>query len=203
MLRFLQAVLVLFLAVGIVVLLASRAVEAAGCPPGSTVTAAGFCAPAGGGGDQGVSCTGPCDYCVALRGGPHPGEKVPPCYTCSYPTNVCLGCWQKLSCLQTVAPGAGSLYEPNFDRPGQDYTSFDVTSKVIDECESACNKDPKCKAWTYVKGGFQGVNARCWLKASVPALKSNVCCVSGLKAGICDYGNYWDANEKACLPNIH
>lgn len=95
------------------------------------------------------------------------------------------------------------LAEPNFDRPGQDYKGFDLDSENANICESACTNDAKCKAWTYVKPGVQGPKARCWLKAGVPPLTSNGCCISGLKAGICDNGSYWDAGAQECRARVN
>lgn len=96
-----------------------------------------------------------------------------------------------------------ALAEPNFDRPGQDYKSFDLDSAKVNDCEFACTRDAQCKAWTYVKPGAQGAKARCWLKRGVPPLRSNSCCISGLKAGICDSGSYWDANARVCRAKVN
>jgi hypothetical protein len=65
------------------------------------------------------------------------------------------------------------------DRPGRDYRNFPVSSS--DECQTACNAEGKCRAWTYVKPGVQGASARCWLKHSVPGPVRNTCCTSGVK----------------------
>jgi hypothetical protein len=199
-LHFRRAHLALSVVASILVLLSPGSAEA-GCPAGWDLTPAGYCSSPECG--TPMRCDGPCDYCAGKRGGPFPGEAVPPCNTC-WAQNVCTCCVRKLSCWDKLPPGTGTeLYERNFDRPGQDYKSFDIDSHAVYECESACNVDAKCKAWTYVKAGVQGANARCWLKTGVPELKSNLCCVSGLKAGICDSGSYWDAAAKACLPKIH
>jgi hypothetical protein len=96
----------------------------------------------------------------------------------------------------------GPLAEPNFNRPGQDYKNFELDSNA-NTCESACAGDRKCKAWTYVKPGVQGERARCWLKRGAPPLQSNSCCISGLKAGICDSGSYWDKNARECRPRVN
>jgi hypothetical protein len=71
--------------------------------------------------------------------------------------------------------------EPNIDRPGMNYTSFDLKKPKPKRCRKACAKDPKCKAYTYVKPGIQGPKARCWLKYGVPPPKNDPCCVSGVK----------------------
>ena len=77
-------------------------------------------------------------------------------------------------------PTTGSI-ENNIDRPGMDYQNFDLSSANPSLCENACNADPNCKAFTYVRPGYQGANARCWLKSGVPDAVSNSCCISGAK----------------------
>ncbi len=71
--------------------------------------------------------------------------------------------------------------ETNTDRPGMDYSNFDLDSTNPSLCEQACNVDPNCRAFTYVKPGFQGPNARCWLKNGIPAANPSECCHSGVK----------------------
>jgi hypothetical protein len=60
---------------------------------------------------------------------------------------------------------------------GGDYEGFD--SSGPDTCQAACKSDAKCKAWTYVKAGVQGPQARCYLKNVVPSPTANPCCISG------------------------
>jgi hypothetical protein len=73
--------------------------------------------------------------------------------------------------------------EKNTDRPGKDYKVFYLygTDEAINvsDCRSACTKDPKCSAWTYVKPGYQGTKGRCYLKSEVPKPVSKKCCYSG------------------------
>ena len=71
--------------------------------------------------------------------------------------------------------------EYDTDRPGMDYNSFDLSSANPSLCEQACNADPNCRAFTYVKPGVQGTNARCWLKNGIPAAQPATCCDSGVK----------------------
>jgi hypothetical protein len=93
--------------------------------------------------------------------------------------------------LSLVGIGAASLQqqtiEQNTDRPGLDYSDFDLEppppgsfGSTIDLCRSRCERDPNCKAWTHTKPGAQGPKARCWLKNSIPAAKANDCCTSGV-----------------------
>ncbi len=67
------------------------------------------------------------------------------------------------------------------DRPGGDYHNFVMHRGSELQCQDACVKDRRCRAWTYVKPGFQGRKGRCWLKSVQPrAVRSN-CCISGTK----------------------
>ena len=68
------------------------------------------------------------------------------------------------------------------DRPGRDYKNFNLPSDTPSLCEQACNSEAQCQAWTFVRPGFQGPAARCWLKNAIPAPKTDSCCVSGVKA---------------------
>lgn len=71
--------------------------------------------------------------------------------------------------------------EPNTDRPGMDYSNFDLPSANPSLCEQACNGDPNCLAFTYVNPGVQGASARCWLKNGIPTAYPATCCDSGVK----------------------
>ena len=71
-------------------------------------------------------------------------------------------------------------FEPNTDRPGNDYTNFDLQAPDSNVCRAACGNDQKCLAWTYVRPGIQGPKARCWLKNVIPAAHANDCCMSGV-----------------------
>jgi len=71
--------------------------------------------------------------------------------------------------------------ENNIDRPGMDYSNFDLPSANPSLCEKACDDDPSCRAFTYVRPGYQGTSARCWLKSGVPDAVPNSCCISGSK----------------------
>ena len=94
-----------------------------------------------------------------------------------------------LSCVTTptrpVAPSPSETggMEQGVDMPGADYRNFDLPKADPALCMNACMSDPACKAWTYVKPGFQGPNPRCWLKNAIPNRVQNTCCVSGVKGG--------------------
>jgi hypothetical protein len=83
-----------------------------------------------------------------------------------------------------VLPSAATAAEDDTNRPGGDYTSFSVAPFSGDEatCESACARDGRCRAWTFVRArGPSG--GQCFLKDRVPEPQSDSCCVSGVRAG--------------------
>jgi tetrahydromethanopterin S-methyltransferase subunit G len=71
--------------------------------------------------------------------------------------------------------------EPDTDRPGLNYDSFDLSTDDPKFCRNACTMDTKCKAYTYFKPGAQGQKARCVLKTGVSAPQENTNCISGVK----------------------
>lgn len=76
---------------------------------------------------------------------------------------------------------AETTIEPGVDRPGSDFSSFDLPQPNPEICRQACEENGACKAYTYVNPGVQGPVARCWLKSSVPPAIPNSCCTSGVK----------------------
>jgi 1-phosphatidylinositol phosphodiesterase len=78
-------------------------------------------------------------------------------------------------------PPRAAQWEPRTDRPGMDYRSFDLPAPRPELCRDACWREPQCRAFTYVRPGVQGPNARCWLKNPVPPARLNDCCLSGVK----------------------
>jgi hypothetical protein len=71
--------------------------------------------------------------------------------------------------------------ENQIDRPGSDFSSFPVASGEPAQCRAAClSQGVKCASWTYVKPGFQGPEAMCFLKKEAPATFRNPCCISGV-----------------------
>jgi hypothetical protein len=82
------------------------------------------------------------------------------------------------------APSLGSLAS-GVNLYGADYSNFWAASADPKLCQDGCRADAKCAAWTYVKPGVQGPQARCWLKSQVPQASKNECCTSGIeRAGL-------------------
>jgi hypothetical protein len=80
----------------------------------------------------------------------------------------------------TPNPGFAQTFEPGVDRPGADFSNFDIPGRGPRACQAACLQNRGCVAWTYVRAGFQGPVARCWLKSDAPGAQGNPCCVSGV-----------------------
>lgn len=81
-----------------------------------------------------------------------------------------------------AATTVASALEQDSNRPGMDYTSFNLATADPRLCQQACDREARCQSFTYVKPGVQGSSARCWLKSGVPAARRDTCCVSGVKA---------------------
>jgi uncharacterized caspase-like protein len=80
-----------------------------------------------------------------------------------------------------VPPREMSRLLDGIDLPGQDYAAFGLDAPDSNLCQNACQSDAKCAAWTYVRPGLQGKQARCWLKNRVPPQQRSRCCVSGIR----------------------
>jgi PAN domain len=78
-------------------------------------------------------------------------------------------------------PNAGRLLD-GINLPGADYFNFPTESADPALCQKACSLDANCAAWTFVRPGAQGLQARCWLKNRVPQQAASRCCISGIKA---------------------
>src|SRR6195952_4501368 len=80
--------------------------------------------------------------------------------------------------------------QANFDRPGSDYQSSRVPSGDPAECAMVCERDRRCRAWSFNYPTDAAGGAVCWLKNSVPARTEDICCVSGVRgAGVVEPRN--------------
>ncbi len=79
-----------------------------------------------------------------------------------------------------IEPQRGPV-EYSIDRTGGDYKSIDVARDPAGApCKSACEADNRCRAWTYVRPGYAGPAARCYLKDKIPRPRPKPCCISGV-----------------------
>ena len=80
--------------------------------------------------------------------------------------------------------------QANFDRPGSDYQSSTLASGDPAECALVCERDRRCRAWSFNYPTDIAGGAVCWLKNSVPARVRDDCCISGVRgAGVVEPRN--------------
>ncbi len=71
--------------------------------------------------------------------------------------------------------------EFSIDRTGGDYRNLDVKADPTGAvCGTACEAENRCRAWTYVRPGYLGASARCFLKERLTPPRRKPCCVSGV-----------------------
>lgn len=79
-----------------------------------------------------------------------------------------------------LEPKAGST-EFSIDRMGGDFRSFDIAADPTGaSCAKACQADGRCRAFTYVRPGYSGTSARCYLKDKITRPRRKPCCISGV-----------------------
>ena len=79
-----------------------------------------------------------------------------------------------------IEPRGGPI-EYSIDRYGGDYRNLDLSSDPSGSaCRAACEADNKCRAWTYLRPGYAGPTARCFLKNQVKPPRRRPCCISGV-----------------------
>jgi len=90
--------------------------------------------------------------------------------------------WVVLLVVFAISPAQAQLA---FDRPGGDYFNAAVASGDPQDCALLCERDRRCRAWTFSYPGVAGGSASCWLKNTVPARVPDSCCISGVRgAGV-------------------
>ena len=67
------------------------------------------------------------------------------------------------------------------DRNGGDYRQFELPADSSGKsCAAACEAEEGCRAWTYVRPGYVGPSAVCYLKNRITRPLHKPCCVSGV-----------------------
>jgi hypothetical protein len=94
-----------------------------------------------------------------------------------------------LACVMVVSLRP-ALAQANFDRPGGDYLSSPVMSGDPEDCALMCERDRRCRAWSFNYPIDPAAGAMCWLKSTVPARVQDSCCISGVRgAGVVEPRN--------------
>jgi PAN domain len=79
-----------------------------------------------------------------------------------------------------IEPRGGPI-EFSIDRIGGDYRHFDMQPDPTGKtCQAACEAEEGCRAWTYLRGGYGGPNATCYLKNHITRPQRRPCCISGV-----------------------
>jgi PAN domain len=94
---------------------------------------------------------------------------------------------QPNKCCVSGVRGAGVI-EPrkgptefSIDRYGGDYRNFETAPDASGAaCKAACDAENRCRAWTYVRPGYLGPSARCYLKNKITRPRRKPCCISGV-----------------------
>ena len=87
--------------------------------------------------------------------------------------------------LGTVVNATCTYAQTGFDRRGGDYTSLQIKNADPAECAARCERDARCRAWSFSYPRTERTSATCWLKNQVPARLEDKCCVSGVRgAGV-------------------
>lgn len=75
--------------------------------------------------------------------------------------------------------------QAGFDRRGGDYASVQIRNGDPAVCAARCERDARCRAWSFSYPRTENVLAICWLKNKVPPRLEDQCCVSGVRgAGV-------------------
>jgi hypothetical protein len=88
-----------------------------------------------------------------------------------------------LGVLTLLSSVHGLRAQAGYDRPGGDYSSFIVRAADPAACSARCDREGRCRAWSFSYPTPTGARAVCWLKSTVPPRKESPCCVSGVKGG--------------------
>jgi len=92
--------------------------------------------------------------------------------------------------LAAIASARPALAQAAFDRPGGDYLNSPVGSGDPADCALACERDRRCRAWSFNYPTDVTSGAVCWLKNAVPPRVPDSCCVSGVRgAGVVEPRN--------------
>ena len=80
---------------------------------------------------------------------------------------------------------SSALAQSGFDRLGGDYQQFEIRNGDPAVCAARCERDSRCRAWSFSYPRTENALAVCWLKNKVPPRNENKCCVSGVRgAGV-------------------
>jgi hypothetical protein len=84
-----------------------------------------------------------------------------------------------------LAPSLSASAQTGYDRRGGDYLHFEIKSGDPAVCAGRCERDSRCRAWSFSYPRTENAAAICWLKNKVMPRVEAKCCVSGVRgAGV-------------------
>ncbi|MGE5162998.1 MAG: PAN domain-containing protein [Sphingobacteriales bacterium] len=87
--------------------------------------------------------------------------------------------------LAALALAGPARAQSGFDRRGGDYSSFQIRNGDPAVCATRCERDARCRAWSFSYPRTANTAATCWLKNHLPPRVEDKCCVSGVRgAGV-------------------
>ena len=88
-----------------------------------------------------------------------------------------------LAAIFLASIAAPAWAQSGFDRPGGDYLSFQVRSGDPAECAARCDRDGRCRAWSFVYPNPRRDGRGVLAQAARPERVQSACCVSGVRGG--------------------
>ena len=90
-----------------------------------------------------------------------------------------------LAALLALLAASPAQAQTGYDRRGGDYTTFQIRNGDPAVCASRCERDARCRAWSFSYPRTENALATCWLKNRVTPRVEDKCCVSGVRgAGV-------------------
>ena len=90
-----------------------------------------------------------------------------------------------VAALALFALSCAAQAQLGYDRHGGDYLHFDVKSGDPAVCAARCERDARCRAWSFSYPRTRSTLASCGLKNKVVPRTEDSCCVSGVRgAGV-------------------
>ena len=90
-----------------------------------------------------------------------------------------------VAALALFALSCAAQAQLGYDRHGGDYLRFDVKSGDPALCAARCERDARCRAWSFSYPRTRSTLASCGLKNKVVPRTEDSCCVSGVRgAGV-------------------
>ena len=87
--------------------------------------------------------------------------------------------------LTALAVAGPAQAQTGYDRRGGDYLNFQIRNGDPAVCAARCERDARCRAWSFSYPRTTTVLATCWLKNKVPPRAEDKCCMSGVRgAGV-------------------